>query len=180
MKFTLNRVRKLAMPLALALLACLPGVAQTPDAKEAAFRRVSNRLMCQCGTCNYMVLSCNHLDCPSSTVIRKEIRAGLDRGESEEMILASFVEDYGPRILVEPERKGFSLMAWVMPFLALGIGGGVVTFVLWRWKAQTAAAAQTAGSGQADELLSRWNAPAAQDPAAVEKYREQINRELDD
>ena len=80
---------------------------------EVAFRRVSNRLLCQCG-CNYMVLSCNHLDCPSATYIRKTIKTSLADGMSEDVIVANFVDQYGVQILPEPPLHGFSLMAWVM------------------------------------------------------------------
>ena len=102
--------------------------AQEPATDEAAFRKVSNRVLCQCG-CNYMVLSCNHLDCPSATYIRRTIRTSLAAGKSEEAIMAGFVEQYGDRILPEPPRKGFSWMAWIMPFTALLLGFGAVSYV---------------------------------------------------
>src|SRR3972149_2868250 len=109
------------------------GAAQEDAVDEAAFRRVSNRLLCQCG-CSYMVLSCNHLDCPSATYIRKTIRTSLAAGKTEDAIVAGFVEQYGAKILPEPPRQGFSWMAWIMPFAGLALGGGAVSYVLWLWK----------------------------------------------
>jgi hypothetical protein len=81
-----------------------------------------------------MVLSCNHLDCSSATYIRKTIRTSLAAGKAEDAIVAGFVEQYGAKILPEPPRQGFSWMAWLMPFAALLLGGGAVSYVLWRWK----------------------------------------------
>ncbi|MBI4463770.1 MAG: cytochrome c-type biogenesis protein CcmH [Acidobacteria bacterium] len=163
---------------ALLLLAFLPGVPPSwaqdsteQDGSETAFRRVSDRLLCQCG-CNYMVLSCNHLDCPSATYIRNTIRASLAEGQTEDAIVASFVEQYGVRVLPEPPKEGFSWMAWIMPFLALVLGGGAVTYVLWLWKWK--AAQESATPDESPE------APSPEvSPALVEKYRAQIDEELE-
>ncbi|MBI4444002.1 MAG: cytochrome c-type biogenesis protein CcmH [Acidobacteria bacterium] len=149
--------------------------AEQSAADEATFRRVSNRLLCQCG-CNYMVLSCNHLDCSSATYIRNTIRASLSEGKTEDAIVASFVEEYGPKILPEPPRQGFSWMAWIMPFAALVLGGGVVSYVLWLWKWKPAED-NTAGATPADSAQPTPEQDASS--ALVEKYRAQIDEELD-
>ena len=146
---------------------------QTDD--EATFRRVSNRLLCQCG-CNYMVLSCNHLDCSSATYIRNTIRASLAEGKTEDAIVASFVEEYGAKILPEPPKKGFSWMAWIMPFVALVLGGGAVSYVLWLWKWKPAED-NAAGAAPADSAKPTPEQDASS--ALVEKYRAQIDEELD-
>lgn len=168
----------LSVVVLLNLLPLFYGLAQNSsesDRSEAAFRRVSNRLLCQCG-CNYMVLSCNMVDCASATYIRKSIRTSLAEGKDEQTILASFVEQYGPKIMAEPPRQGFSWMAWIMPFLALGLGGGAVSYVLWQWKgkpSQDRAAAVPAGTPERP-------APSAEAaPALVEKYRARIDQELE-
>ena len=153
-----------------------PGTNSGTTSNDAAFRRVSNRLLCQCG-CSYMVLSCNHVDCNSATYIRKTIQTSLASGKSEDVIVADFVEQYGPRILPEPPQKGFSLTAWVMPFAVLVLGGMLVTYILWQWKIkpQLVEAAVTPGvsMGGATPL------PQESTPALVEKYRAQIDRELE-
>ncbi|MBI3896221.1 MAG: cytochrome c-type biogenesis protein CcmH [Acidobacteria bacterium] len=149
-------------------------LAQDSDPLDAAFRRVSNRLLCQCG-CNYMVLSCNHLECPSATYIRRAIRTSLEAGKSEDVIVAGFVEEYGVKILPEPPQKGFSWMAWIMPFLGLALGGVAVTYVLWFWKTKpTATGEETAPV----EPETEHSAPPELSPALVEKYRAQIDEEL--
>ncbi len=143
------------------------------DAARTDYGRIASRLVCQCGTCGYLVDSCNHLDCSSATYIRKAIRAGLAEGQSEEVIVASFVEQYGPKVLSEPPLEGFSWMAWIMPFLGLAFGGACVGIVLFQWNARRrkdpggdASGASPAGeSGEA---------------ALAEKYRAEIDQELED
>ena len=61
--------------------------------------------------------------------MRAQIRAALARGESEEEILQAYVVQYGERILAKPTKQGFNLLAWILPFAALVIGG----WVLWRF-----------------------------------------------
>jgi cytochrome c-type biogenesis protein CcmH/NrfF len=152
--------------------------AQSTQIDEAAFRRVSNRLLCQCGSCGYMILGCNHLDCPSATYIRRTIRTALADGKTEEQAFQSIVAVYGPKILPEPPREGFAWMAWIMPFAGLLAGAGAVGLVLRHWKhsssaeghmAKTATAQQQTGAGAAQPV------PAA----VVEKYRAQIDRQLE-
>ena len=149
--------------------------AQEDAVDEAAFRRVSNRLLCQCG-CGYMVLSCNHLDCPSATYIRRTIRTSLAAGQTEEAAFQVLVDQYGPKILPEPPRQGFAWMAWLMPFAVLLLGGSAVSFVLWRWKR----AASMEGFAEDAAAPGTHAAPAGSVPAAtVEKYRAQIDRDLE-
>jgi len=151
--------------------------AQSGQIDEAAFRRVSNRLLCQCGSCGYMVLGCNHLDCPSATYIRRTIRTALAEGKTEEETFQSIVAVYGAKILPEPPREGFAWMAWIMPFAALLFGAGAVVLVLRQWKRHSQPKEpqpQSAAPTNAD--------PAAQPPvsaAVVEKYRAQIDRQLE-
>jgi cytochrome c-type biogenesis protein CcmH/NrfF len=175
--------RKVLASSVLAVLLLMPrasGVAQAPvvpDSNDAAFRRVSNRLLCQC-SCNYMVLSCNHVDCPSATFIRKTIQTSLAAGKSEDAIVAAFVQQYGPRILPEPPKKGFSLTAWVMPFAVLLLGGALLSFFLWQWKAKyRLTPAEAAAGGTIASMIPSQGTPASN--ALVEKYRAQIDRELE-
>ena len=164
----------LSLGSAAASVAQTPGPAQLTDSNDAAFRRLSNSLLCQCGSCNYLVASCNHLDCASATYIRKTIQNSLAAGKSEEVIMASFAQEYGPRILPEPPRRGFSWLAWVMPFVGLFLGGGAVSYVLWRWKGRSEEVQQS------EESLAVPPAAPDQSPSAlVEKYRAQIDQELE-
>ena len=168
---------------ALAILAAIlifPAFAAAQDApgttsNDPAFRRVSNRLLCQCG-CGYLVLSCNHVDCPSATFLRRSVQTSLSAGKSEDAIVAGMIEQYGPRILPEPPKHGFSLSAWVMPFLVLFLGGALVSYVLWQWKFRHV---PTTAGAPAEVLPEGSQPPQNTTSALVEKYRAQIDRDLE-
>ncbi len=49
----------------------------------------------------------------------------LAEGEDTESIKAYFLEQYGPQVLGEPPREGFNWLAWILPVLAVIVGGGV-------------------------------------------------------
>lgn len=153
------RSRKLALPvLLLGLTAFLsPAVFAAQPVDEAAYKRVSDRLICQCG-CNYGLSYCPHLECPSAPKLRAAIREKLAAGQSEEQVLKALVADFGPAVLGAPPAEGFNLTAWVMPFAALLLGLFLVQHLARRWRA-------------------RPPAPGA-DPQMVERYRKSTEREM--
>jgi cytochrome c-type biogenesis protein CcmH len=118
--------------LRIALLAVLLG-AGAWAADAPTFQEVEEALTCQCG-CGLTVHSCNHLQCPSAIPLRQEIREQLAKGLDKTAVLAHFEQKYGEKILSSPTTEGFNLTAWTMPFIALGLGGGLVVFTLLRWR----------------------------------------------
>ena len=78
--------------------------------------------------------------CPSETIdqsqteiaeqMRRTVRERLAEGESRDEVLRFFVERYGEGILAAPPKSGFNLLAWLVPPLALLIGGGALALVL--------------------------------------------------
>ena len=89
--------------------------------------------MCMCG-CNQVLLECNHVGCTYSDRMRNELTAGLERGDSDSLVLQSFVQKYGNTVLAAPTTTGFNRIAWIMPFavFALAILGPVWLVRLWR------------------------------------------------
>jgi cytochrome c-type biogenesis protein CcmH len=61
------------------------------------------------------------------------INQKIDEGQSAEQITQFFVAQYGEQVLASPPKKGFNLVAWILPFAALLFGGGVVYVVLRKW-----------------------------------------------
>lgn len=95
--------------------------------------------MCICG-CNQLLGGCNHLGCPSSQPMLRELTALVDQGKSDGAIVTHFVDKYGLAVLSAPPASGFNLTAWAMPFVALAVGAiAVVTFVR-RFRAKWATA----------------------------------------
>ncbi len=94
---------------------------------------VASGLMCQCG-CGMTVSACGEsMSCSPADSIMQEIDDQIAEEKSKGEILDYFATIYGEEVLSVPRKSGFSLMAWVMPFLAVTVGGaGLATLVrLW-------------------------------------------------
>src|SRR6185436_9553881 len=90
--------------------------------------------------CNQLLSACNHFHCPSSGPMFAELGRLIDQGKTNDEIIAHCVEKYGTTVLAAPPASGFNLAAWVMPFLALGIGALVAIYFLRRFRSQWAGA----------------------------------------
>lgn len=129
-------------------------------ADPVSFQEVEESLTCQCG-CGLTVHACNHLQCPSAIPLREEIRAQMDQGNSKDTIMAHFSDKYGEKILSSPTAAGFNLLAWITPFVMLGIAGIVLAFVLMRWTARGRVAqaprpiAPAASTSQLEKILEK-------------------------
>lgn len=128
-------------------------------------KQVGRRLMCQCG-CGQILSECNHLGCWSLTEMGQKLDARVAAGESDQQILDGFVKEYGLKGLSEPPKSGFGLIAWVMPWVAVLGGLGIVWIVLQRMR-----------------NVGLPMKPAASAPAvssdALARFREQADRESD-
>lgn len=65
--------------------------------------------------------------------MRAVVRDQLAAGRSPDEVRAYFVGKYGEWILLEPRASGFNLIVYVLPWLALLAGLGVIVFVVRRW-----------------------------------------------
>jgi cytochrome c-type biogenesis protein CcmH len=65
------------------------------------------------------------IDCPSdgSAKKRDRIKELLSQGYTKNEIRDIFVRDYGANVLIKPPFSGFSLLAWLLPFVALAGAG---------------------------------------------------------
>jgi len=148
-----SRSRKLAALVAVWLALGQAGslvAARPAEADKEAFRRVSDRLLCQCG-CHYGLSHCPHLECPSAPVMRKAIQEKLGAGLSEEQVVKAMVADFGPAVLGAPPAEGFNLTAWIMPFFALALGLWAAIAVLRRWRAAPATPPAAGGAAVSDQ-----------------------------
>jgi cytochrome c-type biogenesis protein CcmH len=128
------------------------------------FTEIGHRMMCICG-CNQILLECNHVGCPSSDGMRNELMAAVDRGDSDSLVEQSFVQKYGPTVLAAPTTKGFDRAAYIIPFLALIFGFGLIGLVVRTWKNRPAPAI-------ADGLRPVRG-------AELERFRDQARKETD-
>lgn len=97
--------------------------AWTVFAQDAPMSRaaVEEALTCQCG-CGLTVHACNHLQCSFAIPVREDIAESMERGETGQQILARYREKYGEKVLSSPIATGFNLLAWVGPYVAVGLG----------------------------------------------------------
>ena len=61
------------------------------------------------------------------------IRERIAAGDTKSEIKASLVDQFGPAVLAEPPKKGFELVAWLLPLAGLALGVVVVGLLAWRW-----------------------------------------------
>jgi cytochrome c-type biogenesis protein CcmH len=121
---------------ALAFAVCALAGAGDPASR---FNDLGHQLMCIC-SCNQILLECNHVGCPDSDGMRNELMAAVSRGDSDSLVEQSFVQKYGPTVLAAPTTAGFDRAAWIMPFVVLIFGFGLVILVIRAWKNRPAPA----------------------------------------
>jgi cytochrome c-type biogenesis protein CcmH len=136
-------------------LILVAGVALLGSGNDARFNNLGHRLMCPC-SCSQVLLECNHVGCAYSETMRKELAAAMDKGGSDDSILQQFADKYGNTVLAAPSKKGFDMVAWIMPGAVL-VGGIWLTAVLARkWKYRVAPAIVTqATTAQLDTFRTR-------------------------
>jgi cytochrome c-type biogenesis protein CcmH/NrfF len=103
------------------------------------FNELGHQMMCIC-SCNQILLECNHVGCPDSDGMRNELMAAISRGDSDSLVEQAFVQKYGPTVLAAPTNSGFDRTAWIVPFVALFMGLGIVILVVRAWKNRPAPA----------------------------------------
>ena len=148
-----NTIRSATLLVIIASMFLL-GAADTP---EARFNRIGHNMMCMCG-CGQVLLECNHVGCTYSDRMRNELMAGLQRGDSDNLIEQAFVQKYGNTVLAAPTTTGFNRIAWIMPFAIFGLAMAAVVIVVRTWKMRsTPAVAGTAGltPGELDDFRAR-------------------------
>lgn len=104
------------------------GVDENFEENKDFFKDVAGEL--RCPTCTG--LSVLESDAGFSVQIKDQVKEQIGSGKSKEDILEFFVERYGPWILREPPKKGFNIIAWLVPVLLLVMGPVAVWAVVWR------------------------------------------------
>ena len=102
--------------------------------EDARFNTLGHKMKCVCGGCNQVLLECNHVGCRYSDRMRGELSSALSRAESDDLVLQSFVQEYGPTVLIAPSNAGFNRVAWIMPYLALVLGLTTVVLIVRAWR----------------------------------------------
>jgi cytochrome c-type biogenesis protein CcmH/NrfF len=62
--------------------------------------------------------------------MRRELRAALQKGDNDDVILQSFVQKYGASVLVVPRMRDINKFAWIMGSALLVVIASVVIVLL--------------------------------------------------
>ena len=124
----------------LILLVTAISLAQTSDLLDPNVRRVGEKLACLCGGCKNSVGSCPMLGCHYATPKREQIRKSLAEGKTDQQVVDEMVKEQGLQALVTPPAEGFNVLAWVMPFVMIGLGLLAIGFFIRRMSAKRVAA----------------------------------------
>lgn len=121
----------------LLLLPVLVVLLMGADNQEARYQNLGGKIMCSCG-CAQMLLKCNHVGCPNSDRMIRELRANVQNTSNDEEVLNWFRKNWGVTSVVEPSTHGFELMAWILPVAALGFGLLLVILLVHNWRLRSA------------------------------------------
>ena len=124
--------------------------------------RVGDKLACRCSGCRNTVGNCPMLRCESADPMRRRIYSMQSKGMSDSEIINTIVREQGIVALASPPGEGLGpIVTWVMPAVALAIG-----FLIWSQYVRR--------NRKAPEPLT----PV--DQAIIDRFRTQIDRELDE
>jgi len=121
--------RLVGVAIVLVLVAPFPVSAQQTERAK----RLGQRMMCVCG-CNQSLTACNHVGCTYSHAMLKELDERIARGDSDDLILQSFLQEYGPTVLVDPPKTGFTGLVWLVPIMAPLVAIYLVWELARRWR----------------------------------------------
>ncbi len=150
--------RKLGLLLIMAFLA-LPAA----TAYAATVEDVANQLICQCG-CTQVLSKCSEPVCDTREAMNGLIRDELDRGQTQEQIVQSFVAQYGEKVLASPSKTGFNLTVWIAPIVALILGGVVIFTTIKKMLRHSAQGVEITTAGEKED----------------EAYRRRLEKDLKD
>lgn len=83
-----------------------------------------------CPTCKTTL---DQSSAPIATRMKGFIRERIAAGDSAAEIKAQLVGQFGPGVLAEPPKRGFDLLAWLLPIGAVAIGAVVVFGLALTW-----------------------------------------------
>jgi cytochrome c-type biogenesis protein CcmH len=83
-----------------------------------------------CPTCKTTLDQSN---APIAQRMKRFIARRIAAGDTKSEIKDKLVAQFGRGVLAAPEKKGFDLLAWVVPLAGLAAGAVALSVLLWRW-----------------------------------------------
>lgn len=129
-----------------ALLAVVVALALAGPAAAACPTAVDLEDELVCPTCETTLDQSN---APVADRMRAVIRERVAACVPKERIKAELVAEFGPRVLAEPRKEGFELLAWLLPLAGVVLGAAAVGYGAWRWSRSRAEPADASANGRA-------------------------------
>ena len=126
--------------LVVAALVALPSVAIAAEcAPRTTVADLEDEVMCPvCGTSLGLAR-----EAPQAKRERALIARLIDSCRSKAEIKAALVAEFGPAVLAEPDRRGFSASAYIVPLAVGGAALAAVLLSLFRWRRRNASPPST-------------------------------------
>jgi cytochrome c-type biogenesis protein CcmH len=139
------RVRK---PWLLLIVFFVPALSTADDnTSDSRYRNLGHRVICTCDRqapagfgakgCRQALLECDHVDCPTSKRMRQELKAAVQNGDTDDIILNSFVQKYGASVLQVPRDMNDRLV-WIVGLAILATICIIMLFVLRKQRSRVA------------------------------------------
>ncbi len=115
-----------------------PGAA--PSMTNSERDVLERRLACPC-PCTMDIFTCRTSmpSCGFSPRIHRDVVLLIEGGYSADEIMDAFEGAYGEYILMAPPKRGFNLVGWMAPFVAILVGAIAVLFLIRSWRRPAAA-----------------------------------------
>ena len=118
-------MRALLIIVVAALLAAAPAFASE---ERPTLRELEGEIVCP--TCRTTLDMSN---APIAQRMKAYIARRIDEGATKTQIKNELVAEFGRGVLAAPPKKGFDLLAWVLPLAGVLLGAAVVGVLAWRW-----------------------------------------------
>ncbi|GHH96948.1 cytochrome c-type biogenesis protein CcmH [Neobacillus kokaensis] len=102
------------------------------DYKSAEFKAVASQFACTCG-CGQDHYECDPNTCSLTKDFKQDLVEMMSKGWDKDKIRKYYVNIYGEEILTSPEKSGFSLTAWILPFVVIAVAAAAIAFVIRKW-----------------------------------------------
>ena len=150
-----------ALSVSLCALFLLAGSAAASEDRPT-LRELEGELICP--TCETTL---DHSSAPVADRMRDFIRARIAAGDTKSEIKDKLVAQFGPGVLAAPPRRGFDLLAWLLPLVGLAVGLVAASLLAWRWST-----GRRAGGGDQDRERPR----PALEPSLERRLDEELAR----
>jgi cytochrome c-type biogenesis protein CcmH len=152
---------KRALAAAIVLALALAGAAAASEA-HPTLPELERELICP--TCHEPLAASSS---PIADRMRAFIRDRIAAGDTKSEIKAKLVDQFGESVLAAPPKKGFNLLAWVLPLVGLALGAVVLAVLARRWSRSRAKPAPLGPSA---------NGRVALDPELERRLDEELAR----